>query len=698
MALRDVGRVLGLSYGHVDRLCKMVPFDPSRPLTLQESIDREPRFKDEVKSNPKVKKLLELSLKLEGLNRNMATHAAGVVIAGDKLAEQFPLYVDHSSNLILPSTQYDMYSSENAGLVKFDLLGLKTLTVIDKTLKRLKAKNINLDISKIDQNDEKVFSLLSTGETTGLFQLESAGMREAIKQMKPNKFDDIIALVALYRPGPMSNIPIYNDCKNGSKEPDYIHPTLKEILKPTYGIIIYQEQVMQIAQTLAGFTAGEADILRRAMGKKKKSELDKQKERFINGATKNGIAKDVANFVFTKIEPFAQYGFNKSHAAAYALIAYQTAYLKTYHKEDFIAATMSTELTNSSKLREFVEELKRLKVNIVRPSINKCYAEFKAIDGKIYYGLGAIKNVGFEAISNIIEEREKNGKFKSFEDFIYRVDSKDVNKLQLEGLTKAGVFDEFDLNRCKIFTSIPKIISQIKLNNDDKKNNQSSLFSSNDNLINKFEFLPSETWTQKELLAEEFKSLGFYISNHPLNEYAEIFNQLKIIPYDQFYDNSNNEGLVAGTVMSIQEKKSAKGTPYAIIKFSDKKGEFELFLFSEILVKNREKLRESESFVLTLQKDKGTSENVKKRVNVKKIVSIEEMLNEPYSKVTIELADNFKINEIKEILSSDGKTAIKLVINNKNRKASYSLENTRKFDLEHLKALKSKNYVIKITV
>ena len=270
MVLRDVGRVIGLPYGHVDRICKMVPFDPSRPLTLQESIDREPRFKEEVKNNPKVKKLLELSLKLEGLNRNMATHAAGVVIAGDKLAEQFPLYVDHGSNLVLPSTQYDMYSSENAGLVKFDLLGLKTLTVIDKTLKRLKTKKIDLDISKINQNDEKVFSLLSTGETTGLFQLESAGMREAIKQMKPNKFDDIIALVALYRPGPMSNIPIYNDCKNGLKEPDYIHPILKNILKSTYGIIIYQEQVMQIAQTLAGFTAGEADILRRAMGKKKK--------------------------------------------------------------------------------------------------------------------------------------------------------------------------------------------------------------------------------------------------------------------------------------------------------------------------------------------------------------------------------------------------------------------------------------------
>ena len=374
----------------------------------------------------------------------MATHAAGGVIAGEKLAEQFPLYIDHTSNLILPSTQYDMYSSENAGLVKFDLLGLKTLTVIDKTLKRLHTKNIEINIHKINLNDVKVFSLLSTGETTGLFQLESAGMREAIKQMKPNKFDDIIALVALYRPGPMSNIPIYNDCKNGLREPDYIHPVLKEILEATYGIIIYQEQVMQIAQTLAGFSAGEADILRRAMGKKKKAELDRQKERFINGAIKNGISKDVANFVFTKIEPFAQYGFNKSHAAAYALIAYQTAFLKTYYKEDFIAATMSTELTNTSKLREFVGEIKRLNIEIIKPSLNKSYAEFKALDGKIYYGLGAIKNVGFEAISNIIIEREKNGLYKSFTDFIKRVNPKDVNKLQLEGLTKAGVFDEFD--------------------------------------------------------------------------------------------------------------------------------------------------------------------------------------------------------------------------------------------------------------
>ncbi len=693
MALRDVGRVLGLSYGHVDKICKMIPFDPSRPLTLQESINREPRFKQEIKENVKVEKLINLSLKLEGLNRNMATHAAGVVIAGNKLAEQFPLYIDQSSNLILPSTQYDMYSSENAGLVKFDLLGLKTLTVIDKTLKRLKVKKISLDIDKINLEDKKVYSLLSTGETVGLFQLESTGMRESIKQMKPSKFDDIIALVALYRPGPMSNIPIYNDCKNGIKIPDYIHPTLEKILKPTYGIIIYQEQVMQIAQTLAGFTAGEADILRRAMGKKKKAELDKQKERFINGAIKKGIAKDVANFVFTKIEPFAQYGFNKSHAAAYALIAYQTAFLKTYHKEDFIAATMSTELTNTSKLREFVEELKRLKIEIIRPSINECFADFKAETNKIFYGLGAVKNVGFEAISNIVNEREKNGKFISLVDFINRVDIKDVNKLQLEGLVKSGAFDEFDEDRNKILNSIPKIILQIKNINEDKSNNQTSLFDNTNDNNDNFDFLPSTKWNKKQLLSEEFKSLGFYISDHPLSEFSEIFKHLNITSYKNFCSNEESEALVAGTIMSIQEKKSAKGTPFAIVKFSDMNGEFELFLFAEILVNNRDKIKESESFVLTLHKDK-----LRKRINLRKILSLEDMINRPYSKVTIELHSNYNIEEIKKLLKNQGETKVNLIINDKNKKIHYNLQNSRKFDFNQLKALKSKEYVKKIIV
>ena len=359
---------------------------------------------------------------------------------------------------------------------------------------------------------------------------------------------------------------------------------------------------------------------------------------------------------------------------------------------------MSTELTNTSKLREFVEELKRLNVDIVRPSLNRCFAEFKAIDGKIYYGLGAIKNVGFEAISNIIKERIKNGKFESFDDFIRRVDSKDVNKLQLEGLTKAGVFDEFDQNRNKIFNSIPKIIQQIKNINEDKHSNQTSLFENNKNISDKFEFIQSSPWKQKELLTEEFKSLGFYISNHPLNEYEEIFSQLNIISYNEFYNNDSNEALIAGTIMSIQEKKSAKGTPYAIVKFSDKKGEFELFLFAEILVNHRDKLVESESFVLTLHKDKTNDDTLKKRINVRKILSLDKVIDKPYSKVTIELKNNFELNEIKEILSKNGDTEIKIVINDQNKKAYYSLQNNRKFDLKDFKALKAKKYVAKITV
>ena len=698
MALRDVGRVLGLPYGHVDRISKMIPFDPSRPLSLQESIDREPRFKEEVKNNKKVEKLIELSLKLEGLNRNMATHAAGVVIAGENLSEQVPLYKDHSADLILPSTQFDMHSSENAGLVKFDILGLTALTVIDKTVKMLLQKKISLNISKINLQDQNVFKMLTTGETTGLFQLESTGVRDTLRQMKPTEFNDIVALVALYRPGPMGNIPIYNDCKNGLKKPDYIHETLESILKPTYGIIIYQEQVMQIAQTLAGFTAGEADILRRAMGKKKRAELEKQKEKFIAGAIKNGIKKDVANYVFTKIEPFADYGFNKSHAVAYAFIAFQTAYLKTYHKEEFIAASMSTTLTNTSKLREYVEELKRLKVEVIRPSINTCFAEFKAETNKIFYGLGAIKSVGFEAISNIVNEREKNGKFKSFINFINRANPKDVNKLQLEGLVKAGAFDEIDSNRKKLVDSIPKIISTIKSKYDEKISNQSNLFDTESNKENEdFEFETSNEWTSKELLAEEFKSLGFYISDHPLNEYKEFFTQLEIDSYKNFVNSDKSETLVAGTIMSIQEKKSAKGTSFAIVKFSDNYSEFEIFLFSDLLTLNREKLKESNSFVLTLQKEKTNTENAQRRINIRKLVDLSDLVNKTYESVSIELSDKKKLKELNELLNKTGETKINVVLKDNNKNYKFELEQTRKFDFNLFSLIKNKEYVKKIS-
>ena len=387
MVIRDVGRVLGLPYGFVDSISKMIPFDPSRPLSLTECINSEPRLQKLIKEDNRVKKLTDLSLKLEGLNRNIATHAAGVVIADKKLTESVPLYKDTSADLLLPSTQFDMYSAENAGLIKFDFLGLKTLTVINKTQKLINKKNKDFTIENINFDDQNVFDLLSSGNTVGLFQLESTGMTEALMQMKPNHLEDIIALVALYRPGPMSNIPTYNDCKHGKQKPDYLHPYLEDILKPTYGVIIYQEQVMQIAQKLSGFTPGEADILRRAMGKKKRAELEKQKQRFIDGAVKNGIAKDIAAGIFLKIEPFAEYGFNKSHAAAYAIIAYQTAYLKTYYQNEFFSASMTMDISNQNKLSEFYEELKRLNINIVRPDINKCYADFKSDDKIIFITL-----------------------------------------------------------------------------------------------------------------------------------------------------------------------------------------------------------------------------------------------------------------------------------------------------------------------
>ena len=697
MALRDVGRVLGLPYGHVDKISKMIPFDPSRPLSLQESIDREPRFKDEIKNNKKVEKLIELSLKLEGLNRNMATHAAGVVIAGENLSEQVPLYKDHSANLILPSTQFDMHSSENAGLVKFDILGLTALTVIDKTVKMLAQKNINLDISKINLKDENVFKLLTSGETTGLFQLESAGVRDTLRQMKPTEFNDIVALVALYRPGPMSNIPTYNECKNGLRTPDYIHETLQEVLKPTYGIIIYQEQVMQIAQTLAGFTAGEADILRRAMGKKKRAELEKQKEKFISGAVKNGIKKDVANYVFTKIEPFADYGFNKSHAVAYALIAYQTAFLKTYYKEEFIAASMSTSLTSTSKLREYVEELKRLNVEVVRPCINTCYADFKAGENKILYGLGAIKSVGYEAISNVVAEREKNGKFKSFSDFINRVDPKDVNKLQLEGLVKAGAFDQLETNRKKIFDSIPKIILTIKSKYDEKMSSQTNLFDLTNENKDNFEFDNTGEWNKKELLFNEFNSIGFYMSDHPLNEYKEFFQHLDIESYKEFTESNKSEALVAGTIMSIQEKKSAKGTAFAIIKFSDNKSEFEIFLFSELLILNRDKLKESNSFILTLQKEKNNSDNSIKRINIRKLVDLNDLVNKTYENVSIVVKDEKKLNELKDLLKNNGETKINIILKDKEKNYSFELEKGRKFDFDLFTLIKSKEFIQKIS-
>jgi DNA polymerase III subunit alpha len=690
MVIRDVGRVLGLPYGFVDSISKMIPFDPSRPQSLSQCIAGEPRLQKLINEDPRVKKLIDLSLKLEGLNRNVATHAAGVVIADKKLTEMVPLYKDVSANLLLPSTQFDMYSAENAGLVKFDFLGLKTLTVINNTQKLVRKIDKDFNIENISYEDQKIFDLLSSGNTVGLFQVESAGMREALVQMRPNHIEDIIALVALYRPGPMSNIPTYNDCKHGRQTPDYLHPLLEEILKPTYGVIIYQEQVMQIAQKLSGFTAGQADLLRRAMGKKKRTELEKQKQVFIAGALKNGIAKDVAAGIFLKIEPFAEYGFNKSHAAAYAIISYQTAFLKTYYPKEFIAASMTMDISNQNKLSEFYEELKRLKVEVTRPDINKCYADFRTIDDKFYYALGGIKAVGYEAISNVVEERTKNGTFKSINDFLNRINPKDMNKLQLEGLVKAGAFDNLNTNRQSLFDSIPNFILKTKNIFDNRSANQIDLFSEDEETQNEI-INDIEDWKFEERLSKEFEAVGFFISDHPLNQFTEIFDDYKIFDYSNF--NSNDEtknSNIAATLLKVQERKTAKGNSYAVLKLTDLTSVFELFIFSDTLELNREILKEGNSLILTLAKSISNDENRFKRINVQKIGSLKDLFNSPINEVAFDAKSDKEINEISKLIKEDGKTTVNISLITDDRTLKFRLKNTRNLDRKSLNLLRKR--------
>ena len=694
MVIRDVGRVLGLPYGFIDSICKMIPFDPSRPLKLQECINVEPRLQKLIQEDKRVERLIELSLKLEGLNRNIATHAAGVVIADKKLTNTVPLYKDTSADFLLPSTQFDMYSAENAGLVKFDFLGLKTLTVIDRSQKIVNKKNPNFKIEKIDYEDQKVYDLLSRGKTVGLFQLESSGMKDALINMKPNRLEDIIALVALYRPGPMSNIPIYNECKHGKREPDYLHPKLELILKPTYGVIIYQEQVMQIAQELSGFTAGEADILRRAMGKKKRSELEKQKQRFIEGAYKNGISKEVSAGIFLKIEPFAEYGFNKSHAAAYAVIAYQTAYLKNYYPHEFFAASMSMELSNQNKLSEFYEELKRLNINVIRPDINTCFADFTSNGKDFFYALGAIKNVGYEAISNVVKERTENGKYKNISDFLNRVNPKNINKLQLEGLVRAGVFDEINDNRQSLFNSIPNIILKSKNNFENKMTNQINLFDdefkSNDDFLEKI-----DDWNFDTKLSKEFETLGFFISDHPLNQYKIIFNQYNIVNYDYFENERNSlSSNIACTVLKVQEKKTQKGNSYAIVKLSDLSSVFELFIFSDIFELNRDKLIEGNSLMITLMKNYSDEAKTLKKINVKKIVTLKEVINSNFDELKFKINSIEELTKLKSLSRKDGKTKITFQISDNHNNYTFILKDKRNIDNNLINELKIRENIL----
>ncbi|MBT8472787.1 MAG: DNA polymerase III subunit alpha, partial [Marinicaulis sp.] len=597
--LRDVGRVLNMSFGHVDRICKLVPNNPANPVTLGEALQSEPRLQEERKSDPAVAALIEKALRLEGLYRHASTHAAGVVIGDRPLQELVPLYRDPRSDM--PATQFNMKWVEPAGLVKFDFLGLKTLTVIARAVGYLKQRGIEVDIEKIPLDDRAPFEMLGEGAATGVFQLESAGMRSTLRSMKPDTLEDIIALVSLYRPGPMENIPTYIERKQGIQKPDYLHPMLEDVLKETYGVIIYQEQVMQIAQILSGYSLGEADLLRRAMGKKKKEEMDKQRVRFVDGAAKNDVPKAKASAIFDLVQKFAGYGFNKSHAAAYAYIAYQTAWLKANHAPEFLAASMSLDRTNTDKLAIFLKEARRSEVEVLPPHVNHSLSDFSVKDGAIVYALSAVKNVGDAAMAGIINGREEGGPFTDLIDFAERVDLKAVGKRSIEYLAKAGAFDGMCASRAQAIAAAELLIRYSAQVQEEKSSDQGGLFALDGAPNLEKPKLPVvEERMAQEILDEERVALGFYFSGHPLDDYERELRRLNVVTCQEAIERAKGgrEAFqMAGVIRTIRMRRSKAGKPFAWIELSDATGDYEITAFSETLEASRD-LLESGKLVL----------------------------------------------------------------------------------------------------
>ncbi|MDC3262748.1 DNA polymerase III subunit alpha [Pelagibacterales bacterium] len=668
--LRDVGRVLGIPYGQVDYLCKLIPFDPSRPLTLQESIDNEPKISEEANNDEKVEKLLDIALRLEGLKRHTSIHAAGVVISKDEIFKDVPLYSDPDTKTYL--TQFDMKHVEKAGLVKFDFLGLKTLTLIDNCVQLITNQGIDFDINKIDLTDLKTFDFLSSGETTGIFQLESPGMQETLRQMTPDALEDIIALVALYRPGPMQNIPTYIERKHGREKPEYLHPRLENILKETYGVIVYQEQVMGVARELSGYSDGEADLLRRAMGKKIQKEMKDQRKRFVSGCIENGIKDNEAQNIFDLLAKFADYGFNKSHAAAYGLISFQTAYLKTHYPLEFFAASMTLDINNTDKLATFQQELSRMKIKLYSPNINTSDVYFVTDDNGIKYALGAIKNVGIESMKELIEERNKGGLFSSFNNFLGRVSGSIANKKTLEALACAGVFDELGIKREDIFNQSNEIVKAIKDFNIKTDSNQGDIFGNTGSF--EFDFLKTEKWSEATKLIKEFQIVGFYFSGHPLAAYTNNLINNNVREYmtilkSKEIQNSKNI-LVAGTLLAKKEKRSARGNAYAFLNFSDTSSIYEGIIFEANLRKYRDMLIVGQSYVVGAD---FTEDNGQTRVEIKKVYNLDDIVkfneNSPSKplnkKIKIVTNSIQAVQAIKEMEIVEGEGTILLIFDGK---------------------------------
>ena len=597
--LRDVGRVLQMPYGQVDKLCKLVPQNPTNPVTLARAIDDEPKLQAEAENDPVVKRAFAIAKKLEGLTRHASTHAAGIVIGDRALSELVPLYRDPKSDM--PVTQFNMKWVEQAGLVKFDFLGLKTLTVLQTAVALVKRRGVDIDLATIPLDDTKTYDLLARAEAVGVFQLESAGMRRALLDMRPDRFEDIIALVALYRPGPMANIPTYCARKHDMEKPDYIHPKLEPILKETFGVIVYQEQVMQAAQILAGYSLGEADLLRRAMGKKIMKEMRAQRERFVSGATSRGIERHQADAIFDLLERFAEYGFNKSHAAAYALVAYQTAYMKANYPVEFLAASMTLDMGNTDKLAEFRTEAERLGIKVEPPSINRSHVAFEVDGGSIIYALAALKGVGRQAVDAIVEARGAHG-FADLADFAARINPRAVNKRVLESLAQAGAFDAFEANRARVFPAMDMVLARAQRTHDAASVGQNELFGGGG--TREAIVLPNvEPWLPAERLKREYEAVGFFLSGHPLDDYAAVLKKLRVQPWAEFaraVKAGATAGRVAGTVVSRQERRTRTGSKMGIIGLSDPTGAYEAVIFSEGLAEHRELLEPGTAVLLFL--------------------------------------------------------------------------------------------------
>ncbi len=672
-AIRDVGRALGLSYGEVDRIAKLVP--PSIK-TIELALSTEPNLKELYEKNEKVRELIDTAISLEGLARHASTHAAGIVISNKPLTEYLPLYKGTKGETV---TQYPMKMIEKIGLVKFDFLGLKTLTIIDTVVKMLKAQGIELDISKIPLDDKKTYDLLSSGNTSGVFQLESRGMRDLLVRLKPSKFEDIIALVALYRPGPLTSgmIEEFIRRKNNPSLITYEVEGLKDILEETYGVIVYQEQIMKIASRLAGFSMKEADALRKAISKKIPEELKKYRDSFVEGCIKNGVQREAAERMYEVVLKFGEYGFNKSHSAAYALVAYQTAYLKAHYPLYFMAALLTNEVNNTENMLRYITECREQGIVVLPPDINESDRSFTVRDGKIRYGLSGIKNVGEAAIQNILEVRGKTGRFQSLTQFLSLVDPRKINKKVLESLAKAGCFDCFGLKRSQVLRIIEQR-SEIA-QKEEKRQRQPSIFGElyQDVAIPQIEELPRE-----EIILGEKEAFGFYFSEHPLSALADLIKSLT--PYDsqniKELETSEEEIKIVGIVNTIREIKTKKGEKMAYVTLEDTLGLIEVVIFPDLLLKVSNLLRQEKPLLVTGTLEGGENETV--RIRAKNVQLLEEVKNEKVKKVHITVDTTIvkkeDLKRLKDVLSTiKGSSEIFLHFIGNGEKRSMKVEGLR---------------------